>query len=214
MDNNDQKNNKTFYQDNRRIIKSFVFTLTILGAIAWANLGLNVFTSGTSISSTDVNANFATLESAILNHKSDYVLSNSTNLTMNGSCYGNFYGDMILDSSTGYNTTDYDTGTGLLTPSVSGAYRIVVMARHASPTVDFSMKLCHDERHSPDNCATATKLNFDINIWAKTNELPYVIDYVRSLESGNTYRVMHSYCKSSSDTFAAGDIKVYINLVR
>lgn len=212
MEKNHNDQHRSFYQDNRRIIKSFVFTVAVLGAIAWANLGLNVFTSGTAISSADVNANFAALEAAILNPKSDIVISNSTSYTLDEALNPN-YATIILDTSSGLNIAAYNTTTGVITPPVSGLYEINIVF-YETASSDVYIYFCNDAANSPD-CEGASKMNSVFTVYKKTSEMPGYHTEKRFLINGNNYRFLHNYSKGPYPTFSsAGGIKIYLKLIR
>lgn len=214
MDRKEENNQepKSFYQDNRRVIKSFVFTVAILGAFAWANLGLNVFTTLTPISSADVNQNFQLLEQAILNPKSDISFKNSGAYTMDEACTTT-YAVIVLDTSSGLDTTAYNTTTGAITPAVTGGYEVSIVVAPASPVEDIILYLCSDANETPD-CAGATKITSLYSVWAKTTDVPKVIQGTVYLENGNTYKLLHNRCKAPFNSFAAGQLQISMRLIR
>jgi hypothetical protein len=217
MKRKEDKKIRTFYDDNRTIIKSIFVTLSLFGMFAWANLGLNHFSSGSTISATEVNDNFQALENAILNPKSDLVYSNTSSLLLDetDSQTPSYTRVLIFDAIDGLHPGIYNTTTGVLSLSESGLYNIIMFAKATTASGWTDIRICADEDQGTNDCLTESKPINTLNAWFDHGKNPNgeTKNILVKLDAAKTYRFVYSKGKYSN-TFNTNDFNLYLKKIR
>ena len=199
-----KQNNKNFYSDNRIIIRTLLVAFCFLGAFSWANFSLNRFTSGTPISSADVNKNFDDIASQIF-------LTNGSSQSYPENC-ASF--EHVQADATGIIANTYNTGNGQFTLSDSGVYQIIYKFKCTGCSKQ-QVHLCKDSDFTPDDCFTGSGIAAgSIYIGDFDNSGFFSSRYVE-LVGGETYRIVFQPCTGGGtfDVAAAGDVKIFIKKV-
>ncbi len=115
-----------------RFFQGLAVGLVITSALTYAAVTITTFTSGTTISSGDVNANFSAIKAKIDQLDIGFVAGLSTDFSLTA-CSTNYsaaageFEDVVGDT-TQHNDGSYDVATGEYTFSENGIYRIFVDA--------------------------------------------------------------------------------------
>lgn len=208
MEKQDKKSN--FYADNRKAIKTFLVTLCFLGAFAWANLDLNIFSSGEVISSSLVNQNFQKLKSAF---NSDLILKNTGAYTLVDptGCKGGR--EAIKISASGVNAINYDTVTGAFSFPEGGLYEMIYNFK-CDTCSKRNVYLCADVDVGTNNCLTESKVDSNNAVYiGEMNSSGSPSDRYLKVTANKVYRLVVFLCLDVVIS-NANDTEIYFRKVR
>lgn len=203
-----KKNENSFYSDTRKTIRILFVTLSFIGAFAWANLGLNLFTPGTTISSNDVNTNFEILEKAII---SNLVIKNQAPDTLIDPNSCKYPAEVINLDVSGSDVTNYNTSTGEFTFSENGMYEVIYLMNCNSCSKVY-VYLCSDDGQVTGACINDSKA-VKTNIGEINSGNTFGLSKYINVDSGKTYKLVANLC-GDVDFSNAEDFQIYFKKVR
>ncbi len=125
-----------------RFLQGLALGLGIMSAMTYAGVTITSFSAGTTISSTDVNANFAALKSRVDKLDTGFHSGLTANYSLiNCNSIWHFTGATFEDLS-GFSSTvndgNFNTTTGVYTIPLTGPYRVEFEAKDMVSTVESS----------------------------------------------------------------------------